>query len=376
VPDADAISLPRQQFFIGVGVVALVVAALAYYSFFAEADPVDSPAAPAPALGIEGSIAVGDVGADGEVIADERDAAIANLQAQLATAGTPALPGTAIRRIVVAADASFVSVGVEGVAVVGPFGGYAAIDPSTNAVTANSQVSAGATRVMRTASAVWITDYADSLIVRVDPVANSVVSTFDFPNPDGIAKFGPTLLVSASNEGHVSQVDPNTGAILQTALVLGKPTDIVVTEDEQIWVGLFDTGEVVQIDPATFTVTNRVTVGAGPSGLAIADGMLWVADSLEGTVMGVDLATLEVVHTLPVGDEPTEVEVFQGSVWVSVKASGELVQIDPVEGVIVTRTPLGTSARGGPTGMDVGAGSLWVAVRGERSVVRVTPGGG
>ena len=86
-----------------------------------------------------------------------------------------------MRRVVVAADASFVSVGSESVAVIGPFGGYAAIDPATNAVTAAGQVASGATRVLRTSAAVWITNYADSQIVRIDPITSTVVGDVCVP---------------------------------------------------------------------------------------------------------------------------------------------------------------------------------------------------
>ena len=60
----------------------------------------------------------------------------------------------------------------------------------------------------------------------------------------------------------------------------------------------------------------------------------------------------------------------------TVTETGDLLQLQPETGLIITRTPLGTSSRGGPTGVAVGNGSLWVAMQGERSVVRVTPSAG
>ena len=108
---------------------------------------VDADAEEAPDANGESPPADGEMGASApsvevaalEVEIASQAAAIASLEDELADISPPAIDGADMRRIVVAADASFVSVGNEGVAVIGPFGGYAAIDPATNAVTATSQ---------------------------------------------------------------------------------------------------------------------------------------------------------------------------------------------------------------------------------------------
>jgi DNA-binding beta-propeller fold protein YncE len=396
--NSEEITLPRTPFLVGVGIALLAIAGL--FLLWQSAGADDGPSAIETIQGDDGADptpteavadddggqpddAAADVAAADARIADleaavsDRDAAIAGLEADLAAVPSPALRGDEMRRIVVAADASFVSVGSESVAVIGPFGGYAAIDPATNAVTASGQVASGATRVLRTASAVWITNYADSEIVRIDPATSTVVATLEFPGPDGIAKLGGTLAVASFDGGFVAQVDPGAQQITRQVDVGGQPTDVFVTEDETaIWVAIFDTGEIVRIDAATFEVTARITVGSGPVGIDAADGLLWVVNHAEGTVVGVDLATEAIAVNYPVGAGPTAATVFNGSLWVTVTDAGELVQLDPVTGETITRTPLGTSNRGGPTGLAVGNGSLWVAMQGERSVVRVTPAEG
>lgn len=382
---ADTVTLPRNVVMVGAGVSAALIVALFFLWRSAGGDD-GSTAAPS---GDVAEVADTDTTADAvdadavetvDVSAFEDEIAslggrIGELEAELAAVPPPALAGSAMRRIVVAADASFVSLGNQGLAVVGPFGGYAAVDPATNSVTATAQVATGATRVMRTASAVWITNYADSQIVRVDAVANTVLSVFDFPGPDGIAKLGPTLVVASFDGGFLAQVDPANGEILNQLDVLGKPSDVWVDGDERwIWVALFDTGEVVKVDAETFEVAGRVTVGAGPVGLTGEAGVLWVANNTEGTAVSVDMDSIEVISSVAVGEGPTATAIYGDDLWVSVTDAGELVQVDRETGEIITRTPVGSSNRGGPTGMAVGAGSLWVAMQGERSVVRVTLG--
>ncbi len=398
--NSEEITLPRTPFLVGVGVAVLAI--LALFALWQGAGGDDGPTATEAPVGddepaevadgadddgaddtaVDDAVAAASAEADAriaglETTVTEQETAIAGLEAELAAVPPPALRGDEMRRIVVAADASFVSVGSESVAVIGPFGGYAAIDPATNAVTAAGQVASGATRVLRTSAAVWITNYADSEIVRIDPTTSTVVSSVEFPGPDGIAKLGGTLAVASFDGGFVAQVDPAAQAISRQVDVGGQPTDVFVTEDEaSVWVALFDTGEIIRIDAASFTVTNRITIGSGPVGLDVADGTLWVVNHAEGTVVGVDLATETVVANYPVGAGPTAATVFDGSLWVTVTDAGELVQLDPATGETITRTPLGTSNRGGPTGLAVGNNSLWVAMQGERSVVRVTPAEG
>lgn len=298
---------------------------------------------------------------------------IGELEAELVGMQPPALAGSAMRRIVVPADARFVSLGNQGLAVIGPFGGYAAVDPATNAVTAATKAASGATRVMRTPSAVWITNYSDDQIVRVDAVANAVVSVFDFPAPDGVAKLGDTLVVASSDDMFVAQVDPASGQILNEVDVPGNPGDVWISVDERwIWVGLVDTGEVVKIDSETFVVIDRVTVGAGPVDLYGDAGVLWVTNNIEQTVVGIDMETGAVRSSFFVGGSPTASAVYRDDLWVSVTSAGELLRLDRVTGTVLSRTPLGSTSRGGPMGMAVGSGSLWIAMQGERSVVRIT----
>ncbi len=381
VASPDSITLSRKLFFMGMAVAVLAIVGLGFLWW--TSDDADAPVevagdAPTSTIGEPEVDTTAPAGDDGAVAALEGEVAdltaeVATLEADLSQQPIPALPGSALRRIVVAADAKFVSVGNDGVAVVGPFGGYAAIDPATNTVTATGQVASGGTRVMRTASAVWITNYTDGQIVRVDPVANQVVSTFPFTGPDGIAKDGATLVVASFDGAFVARIDPGSGEILEQVDVLGSPTAVAVTEEHGIWAAIFETGEVVQIDRAAFTVTQRVIVGAGPVGLAAHEGSLWITNHEEGTVAEVDMASGEVVQSIAVGLGPTELAIVGLDVWVTVTDAGEIVQIERATGDILTRTPLGSSARGGPTGISVGNGSIWVAVQGERSVVRITP---
>ena len=161
--NSEEITLPRTPFLVGVGVAALAI--LALFALWQSAGGDDGPTATEAPVSDDEPAEVAtdddpaDQGADDsgaaaaaeaearidglEATVSEQDATISQLEADLAATPPPALRGDEMRRIVVAADASFVSVGSESVAVIGPFGGYAAIDPATNAVTAAGQPGIG-----------------------------------------------------------------------------------------------------------------------------------------------------------------------------------------------------------------------------------------
>ncbi|MFT5201390.1 MAG: DNA-binding beta-propeller fold protein YncE, partial [Candidatus Aldehydirespiratoraceae bacterium] len=305
---------------------------------------------------------------------DERARLAAQVE-ELSDRPPPALSGNQLRRVVVGADAKFVDARDDSVAVVGAFGGVSLIDPATNRVVANGNVADRATRVLRTPTSVWLTNYADNQVLQVDPSTNTVATSFSFIGPDGIEKDGNSLIIASFDGGSVARVQPDSGDILQLVDVGGKPTAILSSEAHGLWVAVFDTGEVVKIDRETFEIVERVIVGQGPVGLAVDATHLWVANHDENTIAKVDPSSAEVVWTAAVGNGPTELVSVNGSVWVTVTDDGDLVEVDAESGEIRTNTPLGgASAGGGPTGISYADGSLWVAMQGEQSVVRIDIG--
>src|SRR5207342_3431511 len=51
-----------------------------------------------------------------------------------------------------------------------------------------------------------------------------------------------------------------------------------------LWVADHESGSLIQVDPFTFEVEERIPVGLGPSGVAVASGLVWVANTDERTV--------------------------------------------------------------------------------------------
>ncbi|MDW3218214.1 MAG: hypothetical protein R8F63_06335 [Acidimicrobiales bacterium] len=380
---SNTVTLPRKVFLAGLGAAGLVILLLLVLWQSAGGD--DAPLAvtaddgggdgtvdPDPVDGTETPVDGAAAGLEAELA--DANATVASLEAvveDLETRPPPALPGDAMRRIVVGADANFISARNDSIAVVGGFGGLSLIDPDRNQVTANGNIADSANRVMRTQSSVWITNYQDNQIIQVDPGTNTVQATFPFPGPDGIAKVGDFIVVASFDEGFVAKIDPVTGEIVTQVDVGGSPT-AVYNGPHGLWVTIFDTGELVRLTRSSLDTNERIVVGAGPVGIGGDATHLWVTNNDEGTVAKVDPETAEVVMTVAVGEGPAEVVSVQGSAWVTVSDDGTLVQIDAASGRIQSVTPLGGAiAGGGPTGIDFAAGALWIAMQGEQSVVRI-----
>ena len=88
------------------------------------------------------------------------------------------------------------------------------------------------------------------------------------------------------------EVKPSAGVFGETAAGRGA-----------VWVANSGDATVSRIDSATNRVTETVTVGEGPNGVALdTDGNVWVSSELAGTLEKVDPASAKVVDEVKVGE--------------------------------------------------------------------------
>ena len=81
------------------------------------------------------------------------------------------------------------------------------------------------------------------------------------------------------------------------------PTDIAVTSN-RIWITNAGSGTVTKINPNTNATIATVTVGTDPGPIAYDGTAIWVANRGGGTVSRVDASANTVVATIPVGGTP------------------------------------------------------------------------
>jgi YVTN family beta-propeller protein len=116
----------------------------------------------------------------------------------------------------------------------------------------------------------------------------------------------------------VYRVEPDTGKIEGTTGVGAGPIAVAVGLGA-VWVANQNDGSVSRIDTRTNSVTKAISVGASPSGIAVGAEAVWVANAGDGTVSRIDVATSAVGRTIWVGHRPQGIAVADSHVWVTVR---------------------------------------------------------
>jgi ABC-type transport system substrate-binding protein/DNA-binding SARP family transcriptional activator len=187
---------------------------------------------------------------------------------------------------------------------------------------AQGNLSAVVTRVGRPsgiaygAGAVWVTDSADNLLLRID----------------------------------------SAGQVIDR-IPVGRGAAGVTVGDGEVWVANELDGTVSEVNPGSGTQVRVIRVGVGPSTIAFGYGSVWVANVTSDTLSGIDAATGDVTVTTPLDSSPADLAVGAGAIWVTSQQTGELLRVDPANGRLVQAIAIGQS----PDGVAVGADSVWVA---------------
>lgn len=201
------------------------------------------------------------------------------------------------------------------------------------------------------------------------------------PAPGGNAVASPSTVPSVPVEANsLGRLDPSTGTVLSDRSVGAQPSGIAVAADGSIWVTNTTAGTVSRLDASGTTVVQTIQgVGVSPTGIAIspttaavAAGAVWVAASGSREIARINPVTNTVVKLYPVGNGPGGLAVdASGQVWIADRLDGALVRLDPTTG---KETPYTI----GLTPMEVafGAGSVWVSDYDKGTVVRVDPADG
>ena len=158
----------------------------------------------------------------------------------------------------------------------------ASIDPSLNIAKADGSIAVPGqpTAIGLGDGAVWVADYSNNVVYRVDP---------------------------------------DTGKTEATTRVGSGPIAVAVGLGA-VWVANQNDGSVSRIDTRTNSVIKAISVGTSPNGIAVGADAVWVANAGGGTISRIDVATNSVVRTIPVGHRPQGITVASDLVWVTVRS--------------------------------------------------------
>jgi peptide/nickel transport system substrate-binding protein len=164
----------------------------------------------------------------------------------------------------------------------------------------------------------------------------------------------------------VSRINAATSRVVQTITVGNGPTAVAVGATA-VWVTNALDGTVSRIDPSSGTAAAPINVGAAPSGIAADDTAVWVANLEPGTVSKLDAETGRVVDSIAVGNGPRGVALGEGSVWAANSRDGTVSRIDSATSRVTATIPVGLGA----SGVVVESGVAWVGSALEDAVFRI-----
>ncbi|RLC75140.1 MAG: hypothetical protein DRJ03_30730 [Chloroflexi bacterium] len=183
----------------------------------------------------------------------------------------------------------------------------------------------------------WLGDYGDAQVVRLDPVTNQFArwSLTSGASPYGLAMSSNDHLWWADKSGFLGCLEPTNNKVTTYTLPGGGEPAMVVPSGESVWYteitgtfGVLNPSVVNEISvtvvPSTKTVTPSCSVlGAGiSSSVSISTGMaVWSPAVITATVNSGGWQ----VYQLPSGANPWGIAAVGGSVWVADAGRDKLV---------------------------------------------------
>jgi streptogramin lyase len=330
-------------------------------------------------------------------------------------------PAQATRRrvVVVALLAAVVAAGIAaGVALVtrsdtagtsATGGSLVRIDPVTDRVTASFAVSAHPRAVTTARQRVWLGDFRDGSLWRLDPARGDLQRFTTTGEPRDLTSLGPYVYVAGDGntifDGTVTRYDAETGSreagmkltacsvaagegvvwvagcpfidrlstgpgplrkIVVKPVPFQRPAsaetfrfamhDMVVGEHWLWIIGDAVDRRVFRVDPRSGVIRGTTVLPFAPGAIAAGEGGVWVTGSIDDVVARLDPRDGRRLQVIHVGRGAGGVATGAGAVWVASALDHEISRIDPATGTVVARIPVD----GAPREIAVGAGGVWV----------------
>ena len=219
------------------------------------------------------------------------------------------------------------------------------------------------------AGAVWVTDSAANMLLRVDPAGQVNDRIPVGRGPAGVVVAGGEVWVANELDGTVSEVNPGSGTQV-AAILAGIGPAAIASGYGSVWVANVTSDTVSRIDAATGVVVSTISLGSAPTAIAVGDGAVWVTSLDTGELLRIDPTANRISQAIPVGQSPDGLAVGAGSVWVA-GGGGAVMRVNPRTGQVRT-----IEVGGAPAGVVYADGAIWVASGVSGTVSRIDPSTG
>ena len=229
---------------------------------------------------------------------------------------------------------------------------------------------------------VWVTNWFDNTLSRINPATNKVLATVPLvlpgtAGPEAITSGGGSLWATTTEyaaddsnlPGSVLRIDPATGTVAAT-VAAGRGAYDIVYGHAAVWVTNIVDGNVQRIDPLTNQVVATIPV-SGAWGITVDATTVWVVNDI-GTVSRIDPVTNLVLVSFPTQPTGAYIAAGNGSLWVSHPGTeglgdGSVSRINPATNTVIANIPVGDL----PYELAVAGGSVWVGLNQTPILVRI-----
>ncbi|HET9286982.1 MAG TPA: protein kinase [Gaiella sp.] len=259
------------------------------------------------------------------------------------------------------------------------------IDPGTNEVTASYPVSATPGVVTTSGNRVWLGDFRDGSLWRLDTETGDLQRFTTTGEPRDLTALGNRLYVAGDGEtvieGTVTRYDAVTGTRESSVEVLACS---LAAGEGVLWVAgcpfvqrLSTDGGRLRVLVTALVPSQRrrsaETMRSAMRDMAVGAGALWVVgDPVDRRVFRVDRLNGEILGTTPLPFAPRSIAVGEGAVWVTGPMDDVVARLEPTTGRRTQTIEVGRGA----SGVAVGDGSVWVTSSLDREVSRIDPTSG
>ena len=252
-------------------------------------------------------------------------------------------------------------------------------------MSATYPVSATPGSVTTARNRVWVGDFRDGSLWRLDPVRGDLQRFTTTGEPRDLTSLGGYVYVAGDGEtmfdSTVTRYDAVTGSRQAGVRLLACS---VAAGDGVLWAAGCPNIDRLSTGPGRFhrlaerfvpfrrplsAETNRFTM----RDMAVGEGSLWViGDAVDRRVFRVDERSGTILGTTLLSFAPRSIAAGEGAVWVTGPMDDVIARLDPADG---HRQQIIRVARGA-SGVAVGVGAVWVASALDHVVSRIDPASG
>jgi glutamine cyclotransferase len=189
-------------------------------------------------------------------------------------------------------------------------------DPATRSIVRRLQIETEAYNLASNGPIVFVTDFENGRVIRVDTTTGEVTATRDLEQAAGVAVLDDGSVLVASRPGSLLEMDPVTLETLDEVSIQGDVMTLIADGDRVI-VTRNNADRVSTIDPANLGAGEDLIDDTRISAFTLTADDAWGIDWQTSDILRLDRDALTIVERMPALSEGQDgISVVAGDLWV------------------------------------------------------------